>query len=172
MNIENYEIQIEKSNTSGHILLLFFSIYSHFPHVRVKNSAFSFICELDTDILNSSKHSRLSHERRTIQNNVTQTWGELKMMIVGHEENVTRNIVFLYSYLIIVLLSRQWNRDIMDLSKQHEALPRSSVTLFNTWTLIAIFKLWVYSMPVSGMSVVAIQSEDCVSLAALQITTL
>ena len=56
--------------------------------------------------------------------------------LVGHEEDVTRNIVFLYSDLIIVLLSRQWNRDVMDLSKQGWAWH-----FFNIWTLIAEFKL-------------------------------
>ena len=53
-----------------------------------------------------SKTSSLSHKRRRMQNNVTREWRNGQQC----KTNGTRNIVFLYSYLIILYIRDSGNR--------------------------------------------------------------
>ena len=64
--VENNEIRIENNDISGHILpALFSNRLTLVPHY----SAFSSVRRTDTNVLNCSKHSRPSCERRRKQNN-------------------------------------------------------------------------------------------------------
>ena len=69
----------------------------------------------DKNVLNSSNRSCLSSERGRIQNYATRTWGLWTIRRQECVENVTRNIVSLYSYMCLILLhSPQWKWGISD----------------------------------------------------------
>ena len=108
-NVKNNEIRIEKNNILGHNLLLhvlssplkFVSHYAVFFPVHGTNK----------NVLNCLKHSRLSRKWTRTQNNVTRTWGKWTIMREESEEDVTRNTIFLYSYLFILYI-REWKQGI------------------------------------------------------------
>ena len=75
--VENNEIRIENNDISGHILPALFSnrltLVSHY-------SAFSPVRRTDANVLNCSKHSRPSCERRRMQNNAIREWSYWRIM--------------------------------------------------------------------------------------------
>ena len=101
---ENIEIRIENNDISGHILFTLFSIRLTLVS---RYSAFSSARGVYANVLNGSQNSRLSRERRRMQNNVTRGRGEWRIM-QGECDPIYRSL-FISHYS---LHWRQWKRGI------------------------------------------------------------
>ena len=105
-NVENNEIRIENNAISGPIRLALFSIrrtlVSHY-------TVFSSVCRTDANVFNCLNHSRLSRERRRMQNNMTRGRGAWRMTR-GKCDPIHCDSLFISHYS---LHSRQWKRGII-----------------------------------------------------------
>ena len=130
-NVENNEIRIENNEITGNNLLASFSTrltlvshYSEFFSVRGTNAK----------VLNGLKHSRLSHERRRMQHNVTRRWDEWRIMR-GERDPIYRY----YRYYPFVshysLHSTQWKRGITNKNQIEYAFLFPFTIVMHLWRL-------------------------------------